>query len=471
MLTTHAPYLYPLSKKEFKKLAKSQKVKKRLPHYIGTYESCFPEPDYFKRFGHYIRGLLSDLDRKSIEPIALRFSDESDVRNMQYFVSQSEGWFEQLTLHHQESISKRLKGQKVIICVDESTFPKSGTYSVGVLRQYCGRLGKVENCQSGLFFSYVTSKEIGLFRAAIYIPKKWFSAQYAERRKKCHIPENLPFKTKNQMTKEMLHEIITCELFDIECFEGDTSFGSDHTLLDSIPDSIPYFVSVHENEYIFRDMPEVSIPTREQGSGRQCIYPRAEKPPIPVKEIANDDSIPWEKRVIAYGAKGPVRAEIKCVRCISCRKKNNHFLPKAEIWLYIRKHPDGTIRYFLSTKPADTSISELNRLATSRWSIEQCFQECKSHLGMGHYETRSYQAWLRHMVFVMIAQLFVTELRDFFAENGMHMTKTMACRLIASQITLSTEDGAINSIVHHSRSNCDAYLSHSKKNGGEVAMI
>jgi SRSO17 transposase len=462
MVIRLTPYITELDGKKFKKLAKSKKVKRNLPRYIGTYEPCFRRSEYFKRFEHYIRGLLSYLARKSIEPIALFFSGEEDVRNMQYFTSNSKGWFDQLKFHYQKSISERLRGQKVIICIDETTFPKSGDDSVGVARQYCGILGKVDNCQSGVFLSYATSKESGLFEGALYMPEKWFDAGYAEKRTKCQVPKDHSFKTKNEMAKEMISYLITRGFFEIECIEADASFGSDHTFLDSLPESIPYFVSIRKNEYIFCGMPEVSIPEK-QGRGRPCIYPRAEEPPMTVEEIAADDSIPWEKHVIAHGAKGPIMAEIKYVRCISCRKKNNHFLPKSEIWLYIRKHPDGTIRYFLSNKPADTSISELNRLATSRWSIEQCFQECKSHLGMGHYETRSYPAWHRHMLFVMIAQLFVSTLRDFFAEGEIHLTKSMVLRLIASQISFPTEDEVIGIIVYHSKCNLAAYRSHSKK--------
>ena len=127
-------------------------------------------------------------------------------------------------------------------------------------------------------------------------------------------------------------------------------------------------------------------------------------------------SVPWVKRIISEEAKGPVIAEIKCLRCVACRKENRLFVPKSEIWVYIRKHEDGTIKYFISNMPSDMSTSELDRLATARWSIEQCFQECKSYLGMTHYETRSYPAWHRHMLFVMIAHLFITVLRDFFKD-------------------------------------------------------
>jgi hypothetical protein len=219
------------------------------------------------------------------------------------------------------------------------------------------------------------------------------------------------------MAKEMINEIIKSHLLEVQCIGCDASFGSDGTFLDSLPETAFYFASVGENAYIFRQMPEVEIPKNNPGK-TQFKHPRSKELPVRIKTIIEDDSVPWVKRVIAEGTKGPVIAEAKCLRCVSCRKENRLFMPKSEIWVYIRKHEDGAVKYFLSNMPADTSLSELDRLATARWSIEQCFQECKSYLGMTHYETRSYQAWHRHMQFVMIAQLFVTVLRNSLKKNG-----------------------------------------------------
>ena len=213
----------------------------------------------------------------------------------------------------------------------------------------------------------------------------------------CYLDFNVAFSSENTI------KYIGC----------DAAFGSDHTFLDSLPESVYYFASVRENEYIFRNMPKVVIPENSPGKGGRFKHPRSAEEPVAIKTILDDDSVPWVRRVISMGTKGPVSAEVKCLRCVSSRKENRLFMPKAEIWVYIRKHEDGTIKYFLSNLPPDTDFSLLDKLATSRWSIEQCFQECKSYLGMAHYETRSYQAWHRHMLFVMIAHLFVTILRDF----------------------------------------------------------
>ena len=93
-------------------------------------------------------------------------------------------------------------------------------------------------------------------------------------------------------------------------------------------------------------------------------------------------------------------------------------MPGIEVWVYIRRYEDGTIKYFISNAPSETEMAVLDKLATMRWSIEQCFQECKSYLGMAHYESRSYSAWHKHMLLVMVAHLFTTVIRGAFKKTA-----------------------------------------------------
>lgn len=395
---------------EFQKMS-AEEITTQLQKYLGSYKGCFVRSQQLKYFEAFEKGLLSNLDRKSIEPIALSFLGEKEVRGMQQFFTRSAGWEERVRDRYKEQLRQQLSDTNGFLSVDESDFVKKGKDSAGVARQYCGRLGKRENCQAGVFISYATEKGMGIIDTKLYLPKVWFNDEYAQRRRDCNISEGTTFKTKNEMAKEMIGDVIGSQSFEVQCVGCDASFGSDHTFLDSLAETMHYFASVRENEYIFREMPQVVIPENASSKGGRFKHPRSELLPVNIKTIVNDGSVPWIKRAISEGSKGPVIAEIKCLRCVSCRKENRLFMPKSEIWVYIRKHEDGTIKYFVSNLPSDASISELDRLATARWSIEQCFQECKSYLGMTHYETRSYQAWHRHMLFVMIAQLFVTALR------------------------------------------------------------
>ena len=113
------------------------------------------------------------------------------------------------------------------------------------------------------------------------------------------------------------------------------------------------------------------------------------------------------------------RSDVKYLRVVEAKKDDvsNHYLPYQEVWLYIRKYADGKIKYAFSNAPADIELEELDKAALMRWPIEQCFEECKSYLGMADYETRSWTAWHRHMLYVFVAHLFTIELRMMFKKN------------------------------------------------------
>jgi len=411
---------------EIPEISELQKINEKeitelLSKYLESYACCFVRSQQIKYFEAFEKGLLSNLDRKSIEPIALSFLGESEVRGMQQFFTRSAGWEETVKNRYKKRLGEQISGEDGFLSVDESDFEKKGKESAGVARQYCGRLGKKENCQAGVFVSYASEAGIGLVDSKLYLPEAWFGDDYEQRRKDCQIPDDVTFNSKNAMAKEMINDVIDSRLFDIKYIGCDASFGSDHTFIDGLPESVYYFASVRENEYIFRNMPEVVTPENASGRGGRFKHPRSVEEPVAIKTIIDDDSVPWVKRVISVGTKGPISSEIKCLRCVSSRKVNRLFMPKAEIWVYIRKYEDGTIKYFICNMPENTDISLLDKLATARWSIEQCFQECKSYLGMAHYETRSYQAWHRHMLFVLIAHLFVTILRGFLKKiRGSH---------------------------------------------------
>jgi len=390
-----------------------QEISSQLEKYLKKYAECFTRPSQTRYFEAFEKGILSGLDRKSIEPIALHFLGEEQVRGMQQFFTRSKDWDENLAPCYQRQLSERIAGEDGFLCVDESDFVKKGAESAGVARQYCGRLGKRENSQAGVFVSYASEKGYGLIDGKLYLPERWFDDSYSEKRDRCKIPKEVRFQTKNEMAAQMLGEVIGNGQFPIKWIGCDAAFGSDHVFLDGLADTVCYFAAVKEKEYIFLSMPDVIIPENQTAKrGGRYKYPRASSQPAHIQDIAADESIPWVTRILAEGAKGPIIADIKCVRCVSCRKANRLFVPGTEIWVYIRRYEDGTIKYFVSNAPSDTELAVLDKLATMRWSIEQCFQECKSYLGMTHYETRAYPAWHRHMLLVMIAHLFTIVLRD-----------------------------------------------------------
>jgi SRSO17 transposase len=189
----------------------------------------------------------------------------------------------------------------------------------------------------------------------------------------------------------------------------DSSFGRDHNFLDSLPDNFIYFADVPNNTSVFPSLPEMVTP-EYSGRGRKP-GPKLSISPVNVSELANDENLPWQEVVLGTGSKGPIFAKDKCLKVVEVR---NH-KPGKEIWLYIRQLEDGSINYSLCNESLSATPDDIRKPALMRWSIEQCFRECKKFLGMDHYESRTYIAWRRHILFTFIAHLFICKLRSYFA--------------------------------------------------------
>jgi len=390
-----------------------EKITGLLNEYMSAYETVISNKTQRAHFENYLKGLLSNLDRKSIEPIALAITDEKGVRPLQQFITRST--FDDVTVlnEYQKMLGNTTTSNNGMLSVDGSDFVKKGKNSAGVGRQYCGRYGKTENCQAGVFCAYAGENGYGIIDRELYFPKDWFADDRKVLRKKCDIPEDKVFQTKNKIALALLKKAVESKNFKVKWIGCDAAFGRDHDFLDSLPVDIWYFAGTVSNELIFRSMPDMKLPPQPKTGGRRK-HKIPSFDPVSVKAIATDESIPWKQVKLFEGSKGNVYAEFKCIRCISCRtatRYGNYIHPHIGVWLYIRKYENNDIKYFLSNAPENIDISELHEAATLRWPIEQCFEECKSYLGMGHFEGRSYPGFLRHLLFVMIAHFFTTSLR------------------------------------------------------------
>jgi len=361
-----------------------------LEEYLEKYNVIFNNTTRVKNFAVYIQGLMSKLQRKSIEPIALEYMGVSGVRTLQNFITRSTLDDESILELYQSSASQTLSSPNGMLSVDPSEFIKKGKDSAGVKRQYCGRLGKVENCQSVVFAAYAGTNGYGIIDRELYMPADWFGDDYGEGRKKCGIGSDKEFKTKNEIALDMINAIVNKKQLNIKWIGCDAAFGCDHTFVDSLPKLAYYFVGVPNNERVF--LPNETVPTT-------------------VKTLAEKDDFAWE-RVGFDGSKGVSYSNVKIIRCFACRTNDKHApVPHDTVWLYVRRYDNGDTKYFLTNAPDDTQPCELHEAATFRWPIEQCFEECKSHLGMADFEGRSYNGFLRHLLFVMIAHFFGTTLR------------------------------------------------------------
>ena len=386
----------------------------RLQSFMKSFDECFGHAAQRFNSNIYVKGLLSDLERKSAEPMALRYAGPAGVRNLQYF-SQKGAWDEgMMSQIYKEKVSRIIADpENGMITLDGSDMPKKGGESVGVARQHCGSLGKVENCQAGVFLGYTGANGYALVEGRLYMPEVWFTDEYKERRIKCGVPKDIKFQTKIEIASDMLHEAHGSGLFPARWVGADGTFGSSHNFLDGVPEGLTYFADIPCDTLVFRDMPEVGVPPYS-GKGRKPVLPKPSFPPVSVKSIAEDESMPFERVQLGMGSKGPVVADVKCVRIIRAKDK----LPHHGAWLYIRRLADGELKFSLCNAATDCPRETMDSAALMRWPIEQSFEECKTNLGMDHCEARSWNSFHRHLLLVFISALFLLIIRNIFCKKN-----------------------------------------------------
>ena len=364
-----------------------------LVRFHAEFRECFSraEPRLLGRI--YLTGLLSDIGRKNVEKIALTFCGPTSVRCLQNFLSRYP-WDDELMLErYRQCLAQTLAEEGGMYTVDASEMEKKGKESVGVARQYCGHAGKTENCQSGVFIGYTSSKGYGLTGCRLYMPKIWFEEQYRERRERCAVPQELEFASKNQIALTLLEQQIEQGLLPGKWVGCDQDFGRDRSFRDAIDRRGKYYLAGVRSD--------AKVWLEPQRSER-------------VSRLAASEGLRWDQVVLAEGAKGPIVAELAVLRV----QENNNDRPGRQAWLIIRRKEDGSLQYYLSNAPADIPRTQLHRALIMRWPIEQCFEDGKKHLGMDHYEHRNWNSWHRHMLYVFLAMFFLLRLRLKFKKNS-----------------------------------------------------
>jgi len=367
----------------------------------------------------YLQGLLGEMRRKNIEAIALKYLGASRVRSLQKFITNYR-WDETVLMARAKAmLSELIAEENAMLTLDGSDIPKKGNESVGVARQYCGNTGKTDNCQAGVFVGYTSSKGYGLIDRQLYMPEAWFGEDYAERRAKCQVPEDLVFKTKNQIGLELIRKAFVTGLFPAEWVGVDASFGCDSSFRDAVDSlQLKYLGDIKSDTLVWLNRPRVGIPAYG-GRGRPAEKEQVlagEELPVHVSDIAHDPKLEWETAILAEGAQGPIVAQLCFMRVVEYRDG----LPGKDLWLVMRRDVEGRLRYAFSNAPVDIAKEELKHALSMRWPIEQCFEDGKKYLGMDHYEHRSWPGWHRHMSYVILAQLFLLRLRlNDFKKNSL----------------------------------------------------
>lgn len=380
----------------------------------------------------YLQGLLLAPGRKSAEPIALRFGEpdeegisQNQVLALQRFLTHSPWDARDISREIQAVFAEELVPSAAawtigtVGVIDESGFVKQGTHSVGVQRQYCGHVGKKENCQMGVFLVGVTPAGTALLEHQLYLPETW--ANDADRRKETSVPDDITFQTKPQLGIELLRRTRRNTHVTFDWVTADEFYGHNGDFLDDLEAmSQRYVVEVPVNTTVWTVDPRTQVPPH---AGRRG--PAATRPPRdcereyvrPVRDVAA--SLPpsaWQVLQLRTGAKGPLAFAFARVRVWSVR----HRKPGLACWLLLRRslEPDGEVKYYISNASADEPLETMALVTGTRYRVEEYFEEGKSYLGMAQYEARAWSSWHHHMSLVALAHLYVTLTRLRLKKNS-----------------------------------------------------
>ena len=384
-----------------------------LKAFHGVFSDCFARSELREHFFRYMVGQLSPLERKSIEPIALSVKD-GKIRAMQRFVSDAVWEDERILTKYRSMVNDDLGDPDGVLIFDETSFVKKGQDSIGVSKQYCGSVGKVENCQVGVFAVYASPQGYALVDKRLYIPEKWFTEEYERRRKNCDLPQQVQFQSKAYLATEMFTNLSAEGQLPFRYVLADSIYGEHPGFIEAVEGStgVSYFVSVQADTRCWLTMPITREKTYKY-KGRvkkKTVLERTEKKPISVASLARSiHDFFWYRRKVSEGAKGPIEYEFTKRRVVLSKDG----APRKTVWLIIRRtmQKNPTYSYFLSNAPVSTRLKTFVWLSGLRWAIEQCFEETKEELGMDHYEVRKYRGWHHHILTCMLAHFFLWHLK------------------------------------------------------------
>ena len=386
-----------------------------LAAFQAYFEPLFVRRDQRDWFRFYMCGQLSNLERKTIEPMVLTLLgvDGSLVRTAQHFLGQSTWPVEPFLVRAQGLVAEWLGEPDGIVVVDGSGFPKQGSHSIGVAHQYCGHLGKLANCQQGVFLLYASRRGHAFVDQRLYVPGSWFTDEYQTRRQACQMPTDLTFQTEPDLGVEMIAELIQRAQIPFRWVTCDERYGEIPAFLDQIQALGKwYFAEVASDTRAWLRTPPVEPPGRGL-FGRPRIHPRVKRTaprPYEMRELVKQiPAAHWYRRKIKEGSKGPLMAEFACLRVTPIRNE----LPGQRCWVVFRRSvgPEPEVKYFVSNAPASCTLAEFIRVSGLRWPIETGLEEGKGEVGMDHYETRTWLGWQHQMTQAILAHLFLVRLQ------------------------------------------------------------
>ncbi len=399
---------------------------RQLKKFLSEFDDCFGRSEPREHLRTYVQGQLSNLPRKSIEPIAL--SAKVAPRTLQGFLSYL-SWDEaRLRDRVQWIVARDHADPQALGVIDESGNPKKGKHTAGVQRQWCGNTGKTDNCVVTVHLGYVAGDFQCLLDSDVFLPKEW--TQDPARRQEVGIPQDVVFRTKPEIALEQIAHAIGNGI-RVRAWTFDELYGRGRQFLDGLVALGQNFVGEIPCDFTgWLQEPRVlrrPRPQEHRQRGRKRRYPRLSRKALPACEVRNllryspvFRRQKWQRFRIKDGEKGPIVWEVKHARFY--RRHGSEGLPGPAHTLIVARNvlDPRQIKYFLSNLVMDGQTVTLEWLlwvAFSRWPIERCFEIAKRELGMDHFEMRSWRGIHRHLYLTHASQLFCARVHQRLREK------------------------------------------------------
>ena len=385
--------------------AQLQRCRKRLEQFLADLLEPVGRSERRQWGSVYVRGLLLDGERKSIDPMAKRLPDGNE-QALQQFVGQSPWDWNPVWARLGRRMVAELNPETVWV-VDDTGFPKQGVHSVGVERQYSGTLGKTANCQVAVSVHEVCNEGAVVLGWRLYLPESW--AHDAHRRREAAIPTEVEFRKKWQLALELIDQARGWGLSD-RIIVADAGYGEVTAFRQALEErELPYVVGVPSNAGVWLEPPRAKKRKPKRMGRPPTGLHYGKQRPISVKDAAQG-AIGWKRIRWREGSKGWLESRFWAGRVQPSHGFHEGRTPGKEVWLLVEwpeEQKDPT-KYFLCDLPVGYTLRRLVRFAKSRWKIEQDYQQLKEELGLDHYEGRGWQGWYHHVTLVMLAHSFLT---------------------------------------------------------------
>ena len=381
-----------------------------LKRFLGQFDGCFGRSEPAGHMRTYVAGQLSDLQRKSIEPIA----DAAGVppRSLQQFLSRH-GWDHERMIDTLQQIVASEHGHPCSIgVIDETGHPKKGNKTPGVQRQWCGNTGKIDNCLVTVHLGYAAGGFHCLLDGELFLPKSWSGD-----RPRCRVAgleDDVVHRPKWQIALALRQRAVANGV-RFEWLTFDEAYGQVPSFLFALDDLGQRYVAEVPPDFTgWLVKPAVLQKGRYRGAGRPRKFPRLKvknTPAVNVKNLCRYSpamrDAAWQTFHIKDGTKGPIVWEAKAARFYLKRDG----LPTWPHWLIVARNAldPNEVKYFVSNAPMGTPLEVILHVAFSRWHVERCFQDEKSELGLSHFEVRNHLSLRRHLILTAVSHLFLSQ--------------------------------------------------------------